>query len=115
MQKNPRISSLGKTQSAGRQVIEMHSALKSGITICMTIWEMLHVFSFPQNHYTDANRQNYFFNSGSHSPTLIDTHAQEESQALGPELVNQPIPSDCFLFVILHCLLPKHLLLGEIY
>lgn len=50
-----------KKESVGREVIEMHSALKSSITISMTIWEMLHVFSFPQNHYTDANRQNYFF------------------------------------------------------
>lgn len=47
-----------------------------------------------------------FFNSESHSPTLIDSHAQEESQAWGAELVNQPIPSDCFLFAILYWMTP---------
>lgn len=50
-------SSLGKRECGRREVIVMHSALKSSITICMTIWEMLHVFSFPQIHYTNASRQ----------------------------------------------------------
>lgn len=38
------ISSLGKRECGRTKVTVMHSALKSGITICMSIWEMLHVF-----------------------------------------------------------------------
>lgn len=56
--------SLGKRECGGREVIVIHSALKSSITICMTIWEMLHVFSFPQIHYTNASRQGCFLTEG---------------------------------------------------
>lgn len=55
------ISSLGKRERGGREVIVMHSTLKSSITICMTIWEMLPVLSFPRIHYTNASRQDYVF------------------------------------------------------
>lgn len=56
-----RISSLGQRECGGREVIVMCSALKSSITIRMTIWEMLHVFSFPQIHHTNASRKDYVF------------------------------------------------------
>jgi len=56
-----RISLLGERQCGRREVIVMHSALKSSITICVTIWEMLHVFSFPQVRYPNASRQDYVF------------------------------------------------------
>lgn len=55
------ISSLGKREREGREVIVMHSALKSSITICMTIWEMFPVFSFPRIRYTNASRRDYGF------------------------------------------------------
>lgn len=44
-----------------REVIVTHSAFKLRLTICMNIWEMLHVFLFPQIHCTDTIRQNYLF------------------------------------------------------
>jgi len=56
-----------------------------------------------------------FFNRGSHSPTLIDSHAQVESQAWEPELVNQPTPSGYIHSMIFYWSAPEsHLLLGEI-
>lgn len=56
-----------------------------------------------------------FFNWGSRRPTLIDSHAQVESQAWGPELVNRPTPSDCIHSVTFYCSAPqRHPFLGEI-
>lgn len=46
------------------EVVVMHSALKSRITICIAIWEIFHVFSFPQVHYTNASKQDHVFLTG---------------------------------------------------
>lgn len=64
------VAPLGEREWVGnREVIGMHSAFKSRLTICRSIWEMLHVFSFPQITVLIPLDRTIFFNWRSCSPT----------------------------------------------